>query len=89
MYKALIGMIAQKDELISKLANRIDELKKELTKFSICKVIHLGYPEGFTCIDKLEYTKTNPKNYTDDFRKQLINGVHLCSACKVYRVLNK
>lgn len=66
-----------------------------LRERSTCKVVHVGYPEGFTCLDKkrdaVAFLAGEPTHdggtYNAVFAADLATGTHLCKECVVYEFL--
>lgn len=55
-----------------------------------CRVVHSGYPRGFTCLDKRAdaIEPTVYGSYAEPHRSKLIAGEGLCDPCRARAALN-
>ena len=65
----------------------IEEAQRICKKLLRCQVIHVGYPDGFTCLDIMDEAESHRDRFTPEWGKRVREGKELCDACSALRQL--
>lgn len=78
------GIVAARNSL-RRMVDVIEVAEAEAVKG--CAVVHLGYEDGWSCLD-IQRHAADPKNaYTKNFRARILAGNHLCYRCVLRKAL--